>query len=86
MYMRFDDVVGFIAGVLTTSALIPQFLKSLRTRSTKDVSLWMLVIFCAGLFLWLIYGIMIHVLPIIIFNALSFVLALSMLILKYVHR
>ena len=84
--MKFDDILGFIAGILTTTALVPQFIKSFQTRSTKDISLWMLVIFCTGVFIWLIYGILIHVLPIIIFNALSFVLALSMLILKFVHR
>jgi MtN3 and saliva related transmembrane protein len=84
--MDFNNLLGFMAGTLTTGALLPQFVKSLQTRSTKDISSWMLVIFCFGILLWLIYGILIHSLPIIIFNALSFVLGLGMVILKISYR
>jgi MtN3 and saliva related transmembrane protein len=84
--MDFGNMLGFAAGTLTTSALLPQFVKSVQARSTKDVSLWMLLIFCFGILLWLIYGIMIHILPIIVFNGLSFILALGMLILKIIYK
>jgi MtN3 and saliva related transmembrane protein len=84
--MDFNNLLGFTAGTLTTGALLPQFIKSLKSRSTKDISSWMLAAFCLGIMLWLIYGILIHSLPIILFNALSFVLGLGMVTLKIIYK
>ncbi len=84
--MDFNNLLGFMAGTLTTGALLPQFIKSLQSRSTKDISLWMLVTFCSGIMLWLIYGILIHSPPIILFNALSFLLGLGMVTLKILYK
>ena len=56
--MNTTTIIGFITATLTTLAFLPQFLKTVKTKSTKDISLGMYVIFCAGILLWLIYGIL----------------------------
>jgi len=72
-------IVGYAAGTLTTLAFVPQVIKSWRTRSTGDLSLAMLVTFTTGVFLWLTYGLLLGEPPIIINNAVTFVLAAVLL-------
>ncbi len=74
--------VGFFAGFCTTIAFLPQAIKTWKTKSTKDISLLMFLIFITGVFFWLIYGILINELPLIVANAITLVLALSILVAK----
>jgi len=83
--VNFITVIGLIAAALTTSAYLPQVLKSWRTKSAKDLSLGMLAILCTGIFLWLIYGILNQDLPIILSNAVTLMLTLAILVLKIKH-
>lgn len=50
--------LGLIAGSLTTLSFAPQVARAWRTGSTADLSLLMLVVFLAGVLLWLAYGLM----------------------------
>jgi len=76
------DAIGLMAGALTTVAFVPQVLKTWRSRSAQDLSLSMLVIFNAGVAMWEIYGLIMHAPPIIIANAVTLTLSLTMLALK----
>jgi len=79
-------LLGLIAGACTTFAFLPQLLKIWKTKSTHDISLWMYVVICTGILLWLIYGIMIDSLPVILANAVTLVIAAMILILKIKYR
>ncbi len=74
--------IGIAAAVLTTGAFAPQAFKAWRTRSTKDVSLAMFTMMVVGIALWLTYGILINDLPLIVANAVTLVLAASILLAK----
>ena len=76
------NVLGFVAGVLTTAAFIPQVLKVWKTRSARDISLGMYAAFVSGVVLWLIYGLLLDSLPIILANIFTLVLALAILVMK----
>ncbi|HEY9651065.1 MAG TPA: SemiSWEET transporter [Coleofasciculaceae cyanobacterium] len=80
------DILGFLAGALTTIAFVPQLLKTWTTKSAKDVSLVMMITFCTGLFLWFIYGFAIQAMPVIVTNAVTLILASLILILKIKYR
>ena len=45
--------LGVAAGTLTTLSFVPQVLKTWRTKSVEDVSIWMLLAFNGGITLWL---------------------------------
>ena len=77
-----NDVLGYIAGALTTFAFLPQVLRIVRTRSAADVSWGMISMFCVGVALWLWYGIRLSSLPLIAANGVTLVLVLTMFILK----
>lgn len=78
----FVELLGIIAGTLTTISFLPQLVKIVKNKSAKDVSLLMFLIFTVGIFLWLVYGILTLTLAIIIANSVTIILALSILILK----
>jgi len=50
------ELIGLVAGVLTTSAFVPQAIQTWRTRSAQDVNLGLLVLLVAGNALWFAYG------------------------------
>jgi len=80
------EALGLIAGALTSTGFIPQLLKALKSKSTKDISLPMLLIIFTGVILWLIYGLIIKDLPIILANALTTALISAIIILKVRYK
>ncbi|WP_320674543.1 SemiSWEET transporter [Prochlorococcus sp. MIT 1341] len=78
------DSLGLVAGCLTTIAFLPQILKTYRSRSAEDVSYSMFILFSLGVALWGVYGWEIHANPVIISNLITFVLALSVLLMKVI--
>jgi MtN3 and saliva related transmembrane protein len=74
--------IGYLAAFCTTTSFLPQFILVYKTRSVKDISFEMYVVFCLGLVLWIIYGIMNKELPIILANSCTFILAFGILIIK----
>lgn len=80
------ELIGSLAGACTTLCLVPQVIKTLKTKSTKDVSLGMFILFCIGIILWLIYGFMIHSMPIIVSNGVTFVLGAIILVCKLKYK
>ncbi len=86
MDTKLIDLVGWIAGTLTTIAFFPQLLKTWTTKSAKDVSLVMMVTFCVGICLWLVYGLAIDAMPVVVTNSVTLILALLILILKIKYK
>ena len=80
------EILGYLAAFLTTAAFFPQTYKTIKTRDTKAISLAMYVLFTLGIALWLAYGLLIESLPLICANAITFVMALTILIMKLKER
>ncbi len=80
------DLLGYVAGALTTCSFWPQLRKTWSTKSAGDVSLGMLAIFTSGVGLWLLYGIVLGVWPIIMTNAITILLTGAILALKLRYR
>lgn len=80
--MDFTNLLGFTAASLTTLAFLPQVIKIWRSRSTKDISLPMLITFIVGVTLWLIYGLLVNAAPIYIANGITLILNLAILRFK----
>ncbi len=76
------EMIGLIAGLCTTAAFLPQVIKVWRYRSTKDISLMMYIIFCLGVALWFFYGVFVGSLAILLANAITFILAFFILLIK----
>jgi len=82
--MQYDGntLIGLVAAILTTTSLVPQLIKSWRMKETRDISLLMFLIMGVGIFLWMVYGFLIHNLPLIASNSISFAFVLIILFFK----
>ena len=83
---NFITTLGLIAGVLTTIAYLPQLIKTWQSKSAEDLSWSMLIVLCAGIILWLVYGAYVHDIPIIAANIVTFVFAGMILVLKIKYK
>ena len=83
---NYITTLGLIAGVLTTIAYLPQLIKTWQTKSAHDLSWSMLIVLCAGIILWLVYGFYIQNLPIIAANIVTFVFTSMILVLKIKYK
>ena len=76
------DLIGAVAGTLSTIAFVPQAWRIWKTRSARDLSLPMYLIFTSGVALWLVYGLALGAVPIIVCNGLTLALAGTVLAMK----
>ncbi len=50
------EIIGFAAGILSLIGYLPQTLKTIRTRRTKDLSLPTFLTVAISAILWVVYG------------------------------
>lgn len=77
------DYLGFVAAACTTFSFIPQVLLVWRERAAAGISTGMYALFIVGVALWLCYGLVIGAWPVIIANAVTLLLATSVLAMKW---
>ena len=74
--------LGYMAGVLTTVAFLPQVLHTYRIKSAGDLSWKMLICFSCGLLLWFVYGVYLHSWPMILANSITLALQVFIMSMK----
>ncbi len=77
--------IGGLAALLTTLSWVPQAIKTISTRETRDISLWAQILLFVGIILWLIYGIYLASWPLIGSNIVTFFLVGTILVMKLRH-
>jgi MtN3 and saliva related transmembrane protein len=85
-HMETFTIIGLVAATCTTISFVPQAIRIIKTKHTKDISLAMYSIFTTGIFLWLVYGILVKDLPLIIANVITLLLTSIILILKIKYK
>lgn len=80
------DSVGYVAGICTTAAFLPQVLKTLRSRSTRDISLGMYTLMGTGTALWLIHGVQLGSAPMVAANSVALLLVGTIVFMKLRYK
>jgi len=80
--MDLITIMGYVAGVCTTSAFLPQAVKIARSKQTKDISLMMYSVLTTGIVLWCVYALVNHDWPLALANGVTLLLAGWILLLK----
>ncbi|WP_288445319.1 SemiSWEET transporter [uncultured Chryseobacterium sp.] len=81
-----ENLLGIIAGVLTSVAMLPQLIKVIRQKNADDLSWGMLMVLISGLSLWVWYGFLKDELPIIISNAFAVIVNVTLLICCMIYK
>ena len=76
-------IIGIAAGILTAASMMPQVIKTIKTKEADHVSALMLILLIGGIILWVIYGIMKKDMPIICTNGFSLLVNVTMLFLRW---
>ena len=83
--MSLVEVLGLVAGAVTTSSLVPQVIRVFKLRSAREISVLFNSFFLVGILMWLGYGIFTGLLPIILWNSITLVLAAILLYAKVLY-
>ena len=84
--MNYIDLIGFVAAFGTTISFLPQAIKTIQTKDTASISLYMYALFTTGTILWLTYGILSHSGPVIACNAVTLIFAVIILAYKIRYK
>jgi len=79
--MELITILGLIAAICTTISFLPQAIKTIKTKQTKGLSLGMYSVLTTGVFLWIVYGLLIGDLPIVLANGITFIFTATILVL-----
>ncbi len=79
-------IIGFAAAAVGTSLMLPQVIKSIKTKKVDDISFGMLVLYFFNCLLWLAYGTLIIAWPVIVCNFIALIISIIQLILKLKYR
>jgi MtN3 and saliva related transmembrane protein len=80
------NLLGLLAGTLTTASFLPQVIKTWRSRSAADISLVMFALFSLGVLLWIVYGFIVGAVPVIVANVITLLLSTTILIFKIRYK
>ena len=76
------ELIGYLAGSLTTFCWLPQAFRIIRTRDTRAISLVTQIAFTLGCGLWTVYGWLIGSPSIVIFDTITTTLSFTIAALK----
>jgi len=80
------NILGIVAGFLTSIAMIPQLIKVIKEKNVEDLSWMMILVLICGLSLWVWYGIIQNELPIILSNAFAVLVNVTLFICYLMFR
>lgn len=80
--MNWTPIIGLVAGILTSSSMVPQVVKTIKEKKAEEVSLTMLVVLMLGVATWVVYGVIREDMPIIVTNSFSLLVNMTMIILR----
>jgi len=77
-----EDAIGYLGGIFIMISFIPQVIKSYKTKSVKDLSIWMVIATFIGTLFWITYGYFINSKPVLVMNVIFGIIVLFQLFLK----
>jgi len=80
--LPFIQILGYVAGFLTTFALVPQIVRVYRLKSAREISVLFTTATLLGVLCWLVYGIVLELVPLIVWNSIGFCFITLLLLSK----
>lgn len=80
------EIIGFIAGGLSSALFVPQIIKIIKEKSAEEIALLTCIIGIVSSGLWLWYGIMNEHLSMIVTNSISVIATVILIVLKLKYK
>ena len=79
------EILGLIAGAITSMGFFPQLYKGYKTKKLTDISYYMPGVLATGMTLWLVYGIFLKAIAIIVANFFGITCSITLIIMKKIY-
>ena len=79
------EIIGLIAGIITSLGFLPQLFRGFKTKKLNDVSYFMPAVLSFGMSMWFIYGHIINSIAIMIANAFGVFCCIVLIIMKKLY-
>ena len=76
------EILGLIAGAVTSMGYLPQLFRGYKTKKLEDVSYFMPIVLAIGMTLWLFYGILLNAFAVIIANTFGITCSIVLIFMK----
>ncbi len=86
MMIEISNIIGLMAGTLTTISFIPQLIKIIMKKKADEISTGMYSVISVGMILWVTYGTIISSLPVILANTISVILCVTIIAFKIYYE
>lgn len=86
MSLSWVDLIGVGAALCSIASFAPQIIKIVREKDASSVSLKTYALTVTTFVLWTAYGVLAPAWPVAASNAIAFLMALSVLMLKWRYR
>lgn len=80
------NVLGTIAGILTSVSMLPQLIKVIKEKNVEDLSILTLAVLITGLSLWVWYGILKEEWPIILSNGFAVIINSILMTCLFIYK
>lgn len=81
--MVFADYLGLIAGGIVTFGIVPQVIRIYKLKSAHDISALFNLALLSGMIMFLFYGIILDLFPLILWNSIGILLLVTLLYGKW---
>lgn len=81
--MSFADYLGLVAGGIVTVGLVPQVMRVYKLKSARDISALFNMAMLSGMIMFLAYGIILDLFPLILWNSIGMLLLMALLYGKW---
>ena len=76
------ELLGLVAGALVSCSMIPQLIRVFKLRSAREISILFTTLLWLGLVCWLVYGVLLRLTPVILWNAIGIILVSLLIFAK----
>ncbi|OWK74921.1 hypothetical protein CBW16_05890 [Flavobacteriaceae bacterium JJC] len=80
------EIIGFVAGGLSSALFVPQIIKILKEKSAEEISVITCIIGIVSSGLWLWFGIEISHISMIVTNSISVFATIILIVLKLIYN
>ena len=86
--MNFDtiEILGLIAGIITSMGFLPQLFKSYKTKKLDDVSYFMPAVLSLGMGIWFVYGYLINSIAVMAANTFGILCCICLILMKNSYK
>jgi len=76
------EIVGLVAGIITSAGFLPQLVRGYKTKKLDDVSYFMPIVLAIGMSIWFFYGVLLSAIAVMVANAFGVSCCLTLIVMK----